>query len=161
MAKGHKGKGVLLHVLVEGGGLPVSATSTPANANERDLVLPLLDRLRPQTRRPGRPRTRFKVLAADKGYDRDSLRATLRKRGIRPQFPKRRRKGGARRRGRPVLCSAPRYIVERSFAWLQRRFRRLAVRWERRSVFFEAFLQLSLIFTWIRELTKPSDEVVG
>nr|WP_174709260.1 hypothetical protein [Nostoc sp. TCL240-02] len=37
----------------------------------------------------GRPRKRIKVLAADKDYDSKQKRADLRKRGIRPQIPKR------------------------------------------------------------------------
>ncbi|MBD2729730.1 hypothetical protein H6G96_26290 [Nostoc sp. FACHB-892] len=37
----------------------------------------------------GRPRKRFKVLAADKGYDSKQQRASQRIRSIRPQIPKR------------------------------------------------------------------------
>ena len=62
---------------------------TPANSSEREQVMPLLSSIRVKTNSPGRTRKRVKVLAADKGYDSKDLRAALRKRGIRPQLPKR------------------------------------------------------------------------
>ncbi len=43
--------------------------TTPANGNEREQVIPLLDSVKVKTNKPGRPRKRVKVLAADKGYD--------------------------------------------------------------------------------------------
>ena len=49
--------------------MPLAARTTPANGDERAQVLPLLDTLRIRTGACGRPRKRFKVLAADKGYD--------------------------------------------------------------------------------------------
>lgn len=55
----------------------------------REQVLPLLDKVKLKTLKRGRPRKRFKVLATDKGYDSKEKRAALRKRGIRPQIPKR------------------------------------------------------------------------
>ncbi len=53
------------------------------------LVIPLLESIKVKTNRRGRPRKRLKVLSADKGYDSKDKRATLRQRGIRPQWPKR------------------------------------------------------------------------
>lgn len=148
MAIGGKGKGVLIHVLTEGNGMPLAATTTPANANERDQVEPLLDAVKLRTKRPGRPRKRLDTLATDKGYDSDKLRRRLRKRGIRPQIPKRRRPGGKRRLGRPIEKRVPRWQMERTFAWLQKKYRRLVVRWERRKVYFDGFVQLGIILTW-------------
>ena len=63
--------------------------TTPANGSEREQVLPLIDSIVVKTNQPGRPRLRVRVLAADKGYDSKVLRAALRRRGIRPQLPKR------------------------------------------------------------------------
>ena len=65
--------------------MPLSNCTTPANGSEREQVIPLLDCVKVKTNRPGRPRKRVKVLAADKGYDSKEIRAALRKRGIRPQ----------------------------------------------------------------------------
>lgn len=49
--------------------MPLANCTTPANGNEREQVLPLLDKVKLKTLKPGRPRKRLKVLAADKGYD--------------------------------------------------------------------------------------------
>ena len=89
MAYGYKGKGILIHTLTEGNGMPLSNSTTAANGSEREQVMPLIDRIKVKNNQPGRPRKRVKVLAADKGYDSKDLRAALRKRGIRPQLPKR------------------------------------------------------------------------
>ncbi len=47
--------------------------------------------------------------------------------------------------GRPIKISVTRYQQERCFAWYQRKYRRLVVRWERRKVYFDAFLDLASI----------------
>lgn len=131
VAYGYQGKGVLIHSLVDGQGMPLAGKSTPANASERAQVLPLLDSLHLlPTGRVGRPRKHLKVLAGDNGYDSTELRQNLRKRGIRPQLPKR-LWGGRRKPGRPINTAVPRFQVERTFAWFQRKYRRLVVRWER------------------------------
>ena len=88
MAYGYKGKGILIHTLTDGNGLPLSNSTTAANGSERKQVIPLLNSVLVKTNCPGRPRQRVKVLAADKGYDAKDLRAALRKRGIRPQLPR-------------------------------------------------------------------------
>lgn len=67
-----------------------------------------------KTNKPGRPRKRVKVLAADKGYDSKEKRAVLRQRGIRPQFPKRVWKT-KKNRGRPIKVCVSRFQQERSF----------------------------------------------
>src|SRR5215213_8981199 len=89
IAYGQKGKGLLIHSLTDAAGMPLSTRTTPANGDERAQVLPLLDTLHIRTGKRGRPRKRVKVLAADKGYDAKALRQRLRRRGIRPQIPKR------------------------------------------------------------------------
>ena len=89
MAYGYKGKGILIHTLTEGNGMPLSNSTTAANGSEREQVMPLTRRIRVKNNQPGRPRKPVKVIAADKGYDSKDLRAALRKRGIRPQLQKR------------------------------------------------------------------------
>lgn len=87
----------------------------------------------------------------DKGYDSKELRAALRKRGIRPQLPKRVWKT-KKNRGRPIKISVPRFQQERCFAWFQRKYRRLVVRWERISACFNAFLSLATIHIWLNRI---------
>ena len=43
VAYAHKGKGILIHTLREGNGLPVANCTTPANGNEREQLIPLID----------------------------------------------------------------------------------------------------------------------
>jgi IS5 family transposase len=76
--------------------MPLATCTTPANGDERAQVIPLLDAVRLQTGKRGRPRKRLKVLATDKGYDAKALRQQLRTRGIRAQIPKRVRKTSSR-----------------------------------------------------------------
>jgi transposase len=151
VAYGRKGKGILIHSLTDGAGMPLSTRTTPANGNERAQVIPLLDTLRIHTGKRGRPRKRFKVLAMDKGYDANDLRHRLRTRGIRPQIAKRVWKG-RKSRGRPIKQDFPRFQAERTFAWFQRKYRRLVVRWERLAACFNAFLVIALIPMWVHKL---------
>jgi hypothetical protein len=133
--------------------MPMSCCTTAANGDERQQVLPLIDRIAIRTAPVGRPKKRFKVLAADKGYDALWLREKLRQRGIRGQIPKRKRqRQGKKPLGRPIQMSVPRFQQERCFAWLQRKYRRLVVRWERLPSCFDAFLHLSIIHIWIHKL---------
>ena len=151
VAYGYKGKGILIHTLTDGNGLPLSNSTTAANGSEQKQVIPLLNSVLVKTNSPGRPRKRVKVLAADKGYDSKDLRGTLRKRGIRPQLPKRVRKT-KRNLGRPIKISVPRFQIERCFAWFQRKYRRLVVRWERISACFDAFVSLATIHIWLNRI---------
>src|SRR4051794_14243683 len=89
VAHGGQGKGLLIHSLTDGNGMPLTNRTTPANGDERAQVVPLLDAAKVRTGKWGRPRKRLKVIATDKGYDAKALRQTLRKRGIRAQLPKR------------------------------------------------------------------------
>ena len=151
MARGGKGKGVLLHSLTAGDGMPLAHRTTPANGDERAQVMPLLDAVKVRTGTRGRPRKRLKVIATDKGYDAKALRQKLRQRGIRAQIPKRVWKT-KKNRGRPINKVVPRFQAERTFAWLQKKYRRLVVRWERIAACFDAFLAMATIHMWIQRL---------
>ena len=131
--------------------MPLATRTTPANGDERAQVLPLLGSLHIRTGKRGRPRKQLKVLAADKGYDAKDLRNRLRKRGIRPQIPKR-VWNTKKPRGRPMKKDIPRFQAERTFAWFQRKYRRLVVRWERLAICFNAFLAIAVLHIWIQRL---------
>jgi transposase len=151
IADGRKGKGLLIHSLTDAAGMPLSTGTTPANGDERAPVIPLLDTLHVRTGKQGRPRKRLKVLAADTGYDAKDLRQRLRRRGIRPQLPTR-VWTTKRPRGRPITRAVPRFQAERTFAWFQRKYRRLVGRWERLAVCFNAFLAVAVIHIWLQRL---------
>lgn len=151
VARGGKGKGILIHSLTEGAGMPLATCTTPANGDERAQVIPLLDAVRLRTGKRGRPRKRLQVIAMDKGYDAKVLRQQLRNRGMRAQIPKRVWKSKPPR-GRPIKKDVPRFQAERTFAWFQKKYRRLVVRWERLAVCFNAFLAMAMIHIWIQRL---------
>ena len=131
--------------------MPIANLTTAANGSEREQIFPLLDSVKLKTFKPGNPKRRVKILAADKGYDSKEKRSALRSRGIRPQFLKRSYKT-KKNRGRPIKISVPRFQQERCFAWYQRKYRRLVVRWERQKANFDAFLFLATIHIWINKL---------
>ncbi|CDN09605.1 COG3293: Transposase and inactivated derivatives [Richelia intracellularis] len=47
--------------------MPLCNSTTPANGSETDQVIALLDSVKVNTNKRGRPRKPLKVLAADKG----------------------------------------------------------------------------------------------
>ncbi len=115
--------------------MPLVATISAANVHDSRLLEEVVDTVEPVWGRRGRPRRRPEKLHADKGYDFPRCRRFLRRRGI-----------GARIARRGVESSEKlgrhRWLVERTFSWLYR-FRRLAVRYERRADIHQAFLDLA------------------
>jgi transposase len=149
---GYKGKGVTIHSLVDRNGSPLAISVTSAKESEREQVLPLLESIHIQTGEVGRPKHNPKNLATDKGYDSKDLRQALRKKGIRPEIPKRIWNNRKQPKGRKLHKKVERYVVERTFSWYQRKFRRLVVRWERKSNLFEAFVDLGFIMIWLDKI---------
>ncbi len=43
VAYGYKGKGILIHTLTDGNGMPLANCTTPANGSELSQVMPLLN----------------------------------------------------------------------------------------------------------------------
>ena len=107
---------------------------TGAERPDETVFEALVESVEPIKRPRGRPRRRPAKLHADKGYDVRHCRRYLRRRGIACRIA---RKGveSATRLGRH------RWVVERTFAWLNR-YRRLALRYERREEIHQAFLDL-------------------
>jgi hypothetical protein len=131
--------------------MPVANRTPPANGEERAQVLPWLEVIKVRTGSPGRPRKRFKVLATDKEYAAKAWRQQLRTRGIRAQLPKRVWKSKPPR-GRPLKKDRPRFQAERTFAWFQKQYRCLVVRWECIAACFEALLFIATIHIWVQRL---------
>jgi hypothetical protein len=126
-ALGGKGKGILLYILTDVAGTPLASRPTPAHGNARARVRPPLEVVRWRTGKRGRPRNRPKVIATDQGYDAKDLRRQLRTRGSRAQIPKRLWKA-KKARDRPLKVDLPQFQAEGTFAWFQKKYRRLAVR---------------------------------
>jgi hypothetical protein len=50
------------------------------------------------------------------------------------------------------MMTAPRFQVERTFSWLQKKFRRFTGHWERLPECFNLFLSLGIIVIWMQRL---------
>ena len=134
------------HLICDGHGTPLKVITTAANVNDVTQTLALVDGIPPVAGRPGRPRRRPDSLLGDKGYDSNPNRRELRKRRILPVIS---RKGSPDIKGIGKL----RYVVEQTFALLHQ-FKRLAVRWERRTELHDAFVSLACSLICWRRLKK-------
>jgi len=149
---GYKGKGVTTHLLVDGKGNPVALETTSAKGNERQQVEPLLDRVSHQLNVFYHTTGCIPIFEADKGYDAEALRDKILRRRIYPLIARRKM---ARNQVPCKIVSCvkkKRWQVERAIAWLQRKFRRLAVKWERRANYWKGFLNFGLVLFWINRL---------
>jgi len=107
---------------------------TQANRNDVTQLLPLLEAIPPIGGKPGAPQRKPALIQADRAYDSEPLRRTLKARGIASQLAKRYTPHGSG-------LGKTRWVVERTFAWLHC-FRRLRIRYERLPEIHEAFLKL-------------------
>ena len=95
------------------------------------------------------------ICEADKGYDAAHLRQSMLSKGYLPLI-------GCRKNNKQRVSTfeaatffgvtRQRWVVERSFAWLKRKCRRLMMRWERKSEVWDAFAKLGLIYMWMEAL---------
>jgi len=97
-----------VHLVCGGLGNPLAALLTPGQQHEGTVCQELLASVRVRTSTGGgRPRTRPKLVVADRGYDAGAFRRYLRRRGIRCVIPEKRVPAGKRRRRRgrpPTFC---------------------------------------------------------
>jgi hypothetical protein len=150
---GYKGKGMTTHLLIEGNGNPLTFEVTSAKDDERQQVEKLLVPIEGKIRRLYELHQLIPILEADKGYDANELRYKLLRRRIFPFIPYRRM--GAAKKAEQIVCELKkwRWKVERAIAWLQRKFRRIVVRWERRVKYWRGLLNFSLIYFWTERLS--------
>jgi transposase len=130
--------------VVDRQGIPLAVWLTAANVHDSRSFEDLIEAIEPIKRPRGRPRQRPRKLHADKGYDFPRCRAYLRRRGILCRIA---------RRGVDSSDKLGRYrwVVERTFAWLNR-FRRLTIRYERLAHIHLAFLDLGCALICLRSL---------
>lgn len=151
---GYKGKGVTTHLLVDGNGNPVAFETTSAKGDERLQVEPLLDRVSHQLKafyiKTGGS---IPIFEADKGYDAEALRDKLLSRRIYPLIARRRLRKNRAPEQIASWVKKMRWQVERAIAWLQRKFRRLVVRWERRTNYWKGLLNFGLVLFWVDRLS--------
>lgn len=145
---GYKGKGVVIHLLADGSGKPLAITTTPANGNERLQVTTLLKKAPIQLEKT------MLILEADKGYDSGWLRSELLEMNVFPLIPYRKNNKNAELFKQHFPMKSKRWKVERAFAWLKRKCRRLLWRWERKIYTWEAFTILGLTYMWMEYLLR-------
>lgn len=148
---GYKGKGNLQHILVEGHGNPVSHTVTGANSDERKQVDILLSQVEPLLK-PLKEQGIIPIFEADKGYDSAEVRTVIVNRKIVPDIPYRKGNEPNEKPAEQTGWTSIRWMVERCHAWLQRKFRRYAVRWERLPELWQAIVNSCLFIFWIQKL---------
>jgi transposase len=105
-----------------------------ASVTDSQQALALVDAIPSLQGERGHPRHRPDCVLGDRGYDAASIRRGLRVRHVGPFLAKRNTEHGSG-------LGRWRWVVERTFAWLNQ-FRRLRVRYEKRADIHEAFLSL-------------------
>jgi len=139
----------------DGQGIPLTGILSSASTSEFKLIFPTLDRLSIE-KRPQHPIIKTRKLIADKGYDAKWVREELRRRGITPYIPKKRKKEEIEepiynRKIKPLYKT--RWIIERTFSWLGN-FRRVLTRWEKYLSTYEGFFHLACIMICLRWVLK-------
>ena len=124
--------GSKLHLVCDGGGLPLAVVVTAANVADTTMLAAVVGDIPPIRTPSGRRRVRRGRVHADKGYDSAANRAWLPRRGIRPRIARRGVESSVR-------LGRHRWKVERALSWLSC-WRRLQVRWDRDSGWFFAFV---------------------
>ena len=125
------------HLICDGQGIPLVIQLTGANRNDSQQAIAFVDAIPALQGIWGPPRHRPDRVLGDRGYDAESIRQCLRERGILPLLARRNTEHGSG-------LGRWRWVVERTFAWLNQ-FRRLRIRYEKRADIHEAFLALGCI----------------
>ena len=146
--KGYKGKGVLIHLMADNKGNPLFFRVSGANGDEKEYAIRLMRECKKMGMKP-------KKLQADKGYD--SKRVRMYAENILvcyTDIPYREwdveRKGKYRKPKQDK--GNTRYTVERSFAWIYKKYRRFACRWERKASCFIGFISVGISLFWINKV---------
>jgi transposase len=143
--------GSKLHLVCDGGGLPLTTVVTAANVSDTTMFQALLDDVSAVRGPSGRRRCRPAKVHGDKGYDSAANRAYLRRRGITPRIARRGIESSTR-------LGRQRWRIERSLSWLSC-FRRLGVRWDRDSGRWFGFVQLACAVVCFTRLSAQEQPV--
>lgn len=127
-------------------GLPLVTAVSSANTHDSLALKPLVKAV-PAVRSRSVPRRRRPAkLRADKGYDYPEFRRWLRSRNVTPKIARRGIESSER-------LGRYRWKIERSISWLFN-YRRLTVRYERKSQHFAAFLSLAATLICYKRLAR-------
>lgn len=138
--------GTKRHIVVDRKGLPLAVVLTGANRHDSMALTEEVDAVRQLRQRRGRPRKRPDKLHADKGFDFEHCRKDLRRRAITPRIARRGTDSSDR-------LGKHRWVVECTFACINQ-FRRLAIRYERHTDLYRAFLVLAAAIICFRAISR-------
>lgn len=151
------GPSTKIHLACDGHGRPLTTVLTGGNTNDCTMFDTVLAGVWFPPIRPGRRVTRPARVIADKGYSSKSIRAQLRRRGIRATIPERRDQRANRARrgqagGRPPAFDPVIYkrrnVVERCFNRLKQ-FRAIATRYDKTALSYQAMIDLATLTLWL------------
>ena len=123
------------HLITDRNGIPLVVGLTAANVNDCKMLEYMLDHLPSLRNLHGRPTCHPQKLHADKGYDFPFCRQACTVRHIEHRIARRGVDSSSH-------LGKHRWVVERTFAWFHR-YRRLLVRYERRTDIHLAFFTLA------------------
>lgn len=126
--------------MTEGHGLPIGLAVSGANTHDKRLVEETLENM---PLNPPNTDDLQQNLCLDKGYDYQDVHQTLIENGYEPHII-------PRGEERQLKANSPRYrarrwVCERTHSWMNR-FRRILVRWEKKSANYEAMLHLACAY---------------
>jgi putative transposase len=147
--------GVKQSLLVEGDGGPLSICIAAANVNDHLLLAATLDAI--VVERPQPTAEQPQHLCLDKGFDNAPTRQVVEEHGYLPHI---RRLGEEKKdvQGNKTH-PARRWVVERSFSWLQR-WRGILNRWEKKPQNYLANLKLACALLWFRRAFKAASALL-
>jgi putative transposase len=124
--------------LTEGHGVPIGLAVEGANRHDMKLVRATLESI--VAERPKSTETEPQGMCLDKGYDYQEVRDILIEFGFTAHI--RSRGEEAKELATEAGKRARRWVVERSHSWMNR-FRRILIRWEKKSQNYIAFLHFA------------------
>ncbi len=125
-------------VLTEGHGVPIGVAVDGANRHDMKLARQTLESI--VVERPQPTEEEPQGMCLDKGYDFDEVRQTLEEFGFTAHIKARGEE--ARELREEAGKRARRWVVERTHSWLNR-FRRLLIRWDKKSQNYLGFLHFA------------------
>src|SRR5919197_1901791 len=134
-------QGAKRSLLTEGQGVPIGIAVDGANRNDFKMTKETLTGI--PIKRPPPTSKRPQALGLDKGYDFDEVRRLLRRFHFVPPI----RSGGeeAQRRKKNPRWKAIRWVVERTYSWMNR-FRVILICWTKKQENFLAQLHLACVY---------------
>jgi len=138
-------RGTKRHVLTEGHGIPLAVVVTGANRNDFKETRRVLEQI--VIARPKPTARKQQHLCLDKGYDFPEVDEIVADFGYTAHISRRGQKT-SKPQSLPTYRSR-RWVVERTHSWMNR-FRRILIRWEKKTENYEAFLHLTCAYITIR-----------